>query len=189
MDKLPARTCIYPGCGRKHEARGWCRLHYGRWLKHGDPAHKRLPARERFWKFVDKRADDACWPWVGRTDIRGYGQFRVGDAPRPAPRVSYQIHFGDIPEGMYVCHACDEPGCVNPAHLFLGSPRDNAVDMVNKRRHRFGERSPFSKLVPDDVRAIRGLYPGVPVRELSERFGVATATIYKILRREKWKHV
>ena len=95
------------------------------------------PLAERFWPKVDVRGPDECWPWRA-TQWRGYGKIGIGGATGTdvrAHRVSWEIHNGPIPAGMLVCHRCDAPSCVNPAHLFLGTQRDNMADMLAKGRH------------------------------------------------------
>lgn len=92
---------------------------------------------ERFWPKVQKT--DTCWLWTASLNDRGYGQFKVlpgqGHAPMKAHRFSWELHFGPIPAGLVVCHRCDVPSCVNPAHLFIGTQGDNLRDMSAKGRH------------------------------------------------------
>lgn len=94
-----------------------------------------LTTADRFWGKVQVGAPAACWPWAGALS-GGYGMFWVGGRSQHASRVSYAIANGPIPGGLYACHSCDNPRCVNPAHLFLGSQQDNVRDMHNKRRGR-----------------------------------------------------
>lgn len=95
----------------------------------------RKTLEERFWDKVEKK--EGCWGWIG-AKTQGYGQLRIGgrnDGMIRAPRLSYQIHFGEIPEGMVVRHKCDNPECTNPDHLEIGTHADNMSDLVDRRRH------------------------------------------------------
>jgi hypothetical protein len=89
----------------------------------------------RFWKYASDQPGLDCWEWQGGKTAAGYGELGVGtNKTMYAHRLSYRIYRGDIPRGLYICHACDNPGCVNPAHLFLGSDADNQRDKIQKGR-------------------------------------------------------
>ena len=94
------------------------------------------PVKDRFWRFVEKGDKNECWEWSGATDGHGYGSISIGKGlpPKKAHRTSWEIHFGGIPLGLDVCHACDNPLCVNPLHLMIGSRMANMVDASRKNR-------------------------------------------------------
>ena len=105
---------------------------------------------------------------------------------RRAHRVSWEIHHGPIPEGLFVCHSCDIRNCVNPHHLFLGTPADNSKDMRLKRRSARGERNGGAKLTEQEVIAIRES-KDASISHLAKQFGVSYTCISRILRGETWK--
>lgn len=127
--------CEAPDCSGKHFGIGLCVKHYMRKRRHGNLTGKfpQGAAEERFWRYVDKAGE--CWTWTGGRTIDGYGNFRADGAGISAHRFSYQLHNGAIPEGLFICHQCDNPPCVRPDHLFLGTPLDNVRDMYGKGRN------------------------------------------------------
>lgn len=157
-----------------------------------------------FWNKVDKA--ETCWLWKGATSY-GYGKcnFR-GERNWLAHRASWVMAHGEIPEGLWVLHKCDVRACVNPDHLFLGTPTDNVRDMMSKGRHYHGDRqwtrkhpervprgekAVHAKLTAEKVREMRRLFAagGISKMELSRRFGVTHATVRRILSRTIWTHV
>lgn len=147
----------------------------------------------RFWKRVDKSGD--CWLWTGDHSRYGYGLYRNAAGQKTgAHRVSWELHNGTIPDGLFVCHNCpggDNPLCVNPAHLFLGTNADNMADCVQKGRTRIGERHWNSRFTEEQVTAIRQRYAagGISVRKLAEELGEPYGTISAIIYRVSWKHL
>lgn len=91
---------------------------------------------KRFWAFVEKRGDDDCWAWTGGTTADGYGRFWDGQQETGAHRYSYLIHKQDYDPSLLACHTCDNPTCVNPAHLFMATNAENTRDKMKKGRHR-----------------------------------------------------
>jgi hypothetical protein len=127
--------CEVPDCTGKHFGAGLCVKHYMRKRRHGNLIGKfpQGPAEERFWRNVDKTGE--CWTWTGGRAIDGYGSFYADGAGIAAHRFSYQLHNGPIPAGLVICHRCDNPPCVRPDHLFLGTQLDNVRDMFSKDRN------------------------------------------------------
>lgn len=148
---------------------------------------------ERFWAKVDVRGPDECWPWTAAKHQHGYGAIITGSRrngtkrAKRAHRISYELHKGPIPVGLHVCHACDNPMCVNPAHLWAGTPGDNARDRDAKDRVQHGERHYASKLTEDDVSEIMSFGGTMPQREIAEMFGVHPSNISMILSGKRWK--
>src|ERR1039457_5628606 len=110
---------------------------------------------ERFWEKVQK--SESCWLWTASTFWDGYGQIGLDGKKMRAHRLSYEINIGEIPEGLLVCHSCDNPRCVRPEHLFLGSQADNAQDMILKERSCRGTKNSQAKLSKEDVVKIRDM--------------------------------
>lgn len=103
-----------------------------------------------FWKKVDKRGPDDCWLWTASKSSTGYGQLMAGGRILKSHRIAWTLTGGAIPNGFCVCHKCDTPACVNPAHLFIGSHTDNMRDMINKGRGAVGDRH-GSRIHPERV--------------------------------------
>lgn len=145
---------------------------------------------DRFFSKVEKK--DGCWNWTATVSRNGgYGMFYLAGKMRIASRVSWELHSGEIPNGLCVLHRCDNPKCVNPNHLFLGTHKDNSIDMIKKGRGtilslRFqGETHPRAKLTNAEVKRIRELFElGELQRNLAEMFGVKQKQISRIVRKE-----
>lgn len=145
-----------------------------------------------FWEKVNFLGD--CWEWTGATTEWGYGKLRYGGHDLSAHRCSYEYAFGRLPNDLWVLHKCDNPPCVNPAHLFLGTPKDNTQDMYRKGRAprlgAVGEANVSASITEEDVLAIRFAFAdGVSPSELSNRFGLTTSGINSVIRGKTWKHV
>jgi len=155
-----------------------------------NPGHMRLGASgltERFWSFVVVAGEDECWEWGGYT-AGGHGRI---DGIR-AHRYSYELANGPIPDGSLVCHSCDNPLCVNPRHLWLGSHTDNMDDMMTKGRSAFGERSGTAVLSEADVYEMKRAYlivGGVTQQELADRYGISRPQVSHIMTGKQWAHV
>lgn len=189
-------VCSFPGCGKKAHSRGYCIGHYRQWREkeqlrplqlqfHGLTELQRFELRYR-------KREDGCWIWTGSL-TRGYGRFRDVQTGHPvlAHRRSWTLYTGEDPGPRYVLHKCDNPRCVNPEHLFLGTQADNVADMHSKGRDRkrplYGEAHGQAKATEKIVLAIRS--SAETVGQLVKRFGLARSTIEDIRERRTWKHV
>lgn len=156
----------------------------------------------RFWKYVDKSGTHGswngtpCWIWTGGKYKTGYGKWNVQYKVVLAHRIAYQIAYGPIPPGLNALHHCDNPSCVNHAHLFVGTQADNMQDRSAKGRNylqqhpeaTMGERHPMHKLTESQVKAIR-LTKGISQSNLAHLYGVCQQTIQHIMSRKSWRHI
>lgn len=159
------------------------------------------PIEVRFWKKVKRdgpiaRADlGPCWIWTASVDRKNYGRIGKCDGTTKwiaAHRLSYIIHHGPILDGLCVLHKCDNPPCVNPDHLFLGTIKDNSLDMYQKGRENVlrGESQPRSKLNNVKVVEIRALHArGITYAELGRRFSMSAGAMWSVCSRRVWRHV
>lgn len=156
----------------------------------------RQPLRDRFFAKVDVGGLDDCWLWRGSKTSTGYGRIGLGGrelGTAPAHRVSYLLHVGEIPDGMVVMHKCDNPSCVNPNHLEVGTQADNLSDMRAKGRGKggnglSGEKHPLSKLTASQVVDIRSKRAnGRTIQSLADEYGVVGGTIHFVVSGRTWK--
>ena len=152
------------------------------------------PLEERFWCKVKIKGKNDCWLWIAGKNDCGYGEIRKNGVPCKAHRVSWELANGrNVPIGLFVCHHCDKPGCVNPSHLFLGTHQDNMADMVNKGRSQKlkGEKHNMAKLTEKQVVEIISKYKtgNYSQRKLAKEYKVAKSTIHRTVNGHSWQHL
>lgn len=186
-----AKFCCVSGCDQKHYAHSFCKRHYAINRRYGDPTayvRRRGPLEQRFWEKVDKRGPEECWNWTAGKTKQGYGNIGTGGRGTPktmAHRLSYEIAFGPIPDGKYILHSCDNPSCVNPAHLRAGTPKENVHDAMERGRLKnppllFGSKNFKAALTDEQVKLIKMCGKEIKTSQLAKLFGVAHSTVARI---------
>jgi hypothetical protein len=135
---------------------------------------------ERFWCKTDKRGDDECWPWRGATRKEGYGVISQNGKQRIATHVSLELHGVTVADGFWALHKCDNPNCVNPNHLYVGTPKQNARDAVI--RERFGRKLTAKQ-------ALEIYHSSLPCEDLVKKYSVSSSLVYHIKTGRKWSAV
>jgi hypothetical protein len=190
--------CVVSNCHEKSVAWGYCQKHYVRVKKYGSPHAKKKDQstlEERFWRYVTKTGDNDCWEWEGQRLSNGYGRISLGAkvlGSDGAHRVSWRMHNKqEIPQGWHVMHKCDNPSCVNPNHLTIGTPKDNTQDMIRKGRKRtvapLGEGNGKSLLNAEKVRLIRS--STLNHAALGRQLGVSPNCIRGVRTGRTWSHI
>lgn len=183
--------CSVAECVRTVHAKGFCKNHYQQLWATGSPAIKRPNPHgteaERFWRYVVKLDEKACWEWIGFRDRDGYGKFRIGKTNIAAHRESWILHNLPIAEGLVVRHKCNNPPCVNPGHLLLGTHEDNMADREAAGNCPRGARHPNAKLTEEQALAIRGSTD--TLETIAAQFGISESQAGNIRRGAQWREL
>ncbi len=150
-----------------------------------------IKVENRFWSKVLTGNEDECWEWQSCLVCKGYGGFKYKGKQVRAHRFSYELNKGPIENGLFVCHKCDNPKCVNPSHLFLGTNLENMKDKTNKGRAAKGEKQHLAKLTEKQVVEIRQKYAtkNYTQSQLGREYNVDYKSICYIINRITWKHI
>ena len=143
------------------------------------------PIDQRFWTHVTKTR--GCWIFKQHITLRKYRFIKDRGEMRLAHRVSWELTHGPIPDGLIVCHKCDNPPCVNPDHLFLGTHKDNSQDMARKGKSQYGRKNTKAKLTDADVVAIRA--SDKSGNQIAKDYGIWPSQVSHIRLRKQWKHI
>lgn len=148
---------------------------------------ERFKFSDRFFKYVKKT--DGCWLWTGHTDSGGYGMIKRFGKMKKAHRISYELHVGKIPKGLFVCHRCDNPPCVNPTHIFIGTARENFIDAIEKGRvHQKSGSSHWRYMLTPTIREkIKTTYlqSNVSQTKLANTYGISQQLVSLIVNSPK----
>lgn len=177
--------------------RGLCKTHYERHLSGegvDEPIRPKRPdgltLAECLAFATDKRGPKDCWEWTGLVDKKGYGRFEIGTTTWKCHRAAWTIANGPIPYGAVIRHDCDNPRCVNPSHLLIGTHADNVADKVERERCNRGEDHPRAVLNAELVAELRARYAsGESVRSISNGMGFEYETVRGAAIRRTWKHL
>lgn len=159
--------------------------------------HRHLPAETRFFAQVDREPTDpvakakGCWLWTGAKDKNGYGRIRVNGRQMHAHVFSWEIRYCPMPPGKWGLHTCDNPSCVNPEHVYPGTPQANVQDRMEHGRAMRGEENHKAKLTAEQVKSIRAAWEAGQHNksEIARQYNVTNMLVGKIIRRELWKHI
>lgn len=190
------KICNVEGCQSRHSAKGYCLKHYKRVKRKGsvhsvlDSSYlERFNNRYKVDDVVHERLKTPCWTWTAGKISAGYGSFSVDGKETRAHRYSYELYVGKIPKGLLVRHRCDNPACVNPEHLLLGTDKDNAKDRCRRGRGNEGEKQGNSVLKTFQVIEIFKSKESKSSNYLAQKYKISPTTIFDIWSGRTWSHL
>lgn len=187
------RVCNALDCGRPSVARQMCRRHYNAWVRAGGAAEQRRYARktdtlEQRIRSGSRRVPSGCIEWVKGCNQFGYGYLNFRGISYRVHRAAFELAHGQIPDGMVVCHRCDNRRCLNVEHLFLGTGLDNMRDMTAKGRQLHGERHHSARITAATAAEIRRNFrSGIGRPVIAQSLGVSYDVVYRVTTNRSWK--
>ncbi len=196
----PIEKCTINDCNNDHVSRGFCHKHYKRWQSHGNPSivlDNTIKGKNAFEILIEKYKNNPalhqeCWEWDKKLNNSGYGSISYRGKTTTPHRAAYKYIHGEIPDGMCICHHCDNRKCFNFNHLFLGTHKDNMQDCIKKERRndKKGQESHYAKLTEKDVHEIRKqIKDGFKNTEIAKKYKVSHAAISCIRLKTTWNHL
>lgn len=185
-------VCCIDGCNNEARTRGYCTKHYVRLMRYGDPVSRRNVSREELGYKLSFYiiSNNGCWEWQKGFNSKGYPTLYHFGKKRYAHRLSYSHHNNvDIDSLDVVMHTCDNPKCINPAHLVGGSQKDNIHDMIAKDRHLYGERRAMRFTEKDVLTILSMAKNGIKQKEIISKFNSTQSSISAITCRRTWRHI
>lgn len=146
-----------------------------------------MSVAEKLDYYMEPEPNSGCWLWIGATNHFGYGLLTIMGESYRAHRLSWEVHNSPIPKGMFVCHKCDTPACINPDHLFLGTSKDNMLDASRKGRTLIGEKNSQCKLTEEQ--AVNIFHDMRTASVIAKQYKISKNTVYKIKSGENWDHL
>lgn len=185
--------CGNEGCNDEQKSKGYCLRHYKLLWRYGETTERGArhdSPDKRFWRYVDKSGE--CWNWTGHKDKDGYGTLTVKlpngqHSPVRAHRFSMRLHGAEIADDALVLHRCNNPSCVNPDHLYVGSQVQNMRDRIEFRGDWKGEKHHNAKITEDDVIGILSFIG--PAYKAAEQYGISASQARNIIKGRQWRHV
>lgn len=197
------KPCAVEGCETLARCKGLCDKHYTRTRRHGDvettlrvsKTETDMDKRLRWYGWTERTIRPElgpCWEWNGPRSTANYARISIGgDVKAQASRVAYEAWVGPIPDGMYMCHRCDNPPCIRPDHLFPGTHTDNMQDAARKNRTCHGEKQGAHKLTAEQVIEICELYESTPLyqHEIAKMYGISQSHVSILVNGRAWHRV
>jgi hypothetical protein len=184
------KVCVVEGCEKKSIGFGYCSKHYTRLKRYGDVNYPGKKGGQRT-KKIDFEVIRDCFVLTShKVNVDGYAEIMINRRAKKIHRHIYEQCFGEIPAGLVIRHKCDNPSCINPEHLEVGTIQDNVADMISRNRQAKGSKKPISKLKEEQVLEIKIMIKqGIPNVSIADKFNVHSSVISNIKHNRLWKHV